>query len=83
MSTDLNPSCVCDTHHVSPVDQLFQRVIDWPGMEVVEPPPFGSPESTDVIRVEAPRHNWPVYLVHLPEDFKPNSWNSVPPNTQR
>lgn len=81
MSTTLSHSCVCDTHHVSPVEQLFQRSTNWSALEAVEAPPIGTPGPGEVLRVDAPRHNWPVYLVNVPEDWKPDSWRSVPPNT--
>ena len=93
-TTFTNPTSVSSSQSVSengfvspkgqtPVDQLEQRAANWPALEVTEPPPFGQPAPENVLRVEPKRHNWPVYLVHVPEDFEPNSWRSVPPNTQR
>ena len=81
MSTNLSHSCVCDTLHVCPVDQLEQRAANWEALEPVEPPPIGTPKPDQVLRVDAPRHVWPVYLVKVPEDWEPTSWRSVPPNT--
>ncbi|QDU14869.1 hypothetical protein CA11_26810 [Gimesia maris] len=81
MSTTLSHNGVCDTLYVSPVDQLFQRSTNWSALEPVTAPPFGNPVPDDMLRIEAPRHNWPVYLVNVPEDWKPQSWRSVPPNT--
>ncbi|WP_145109847.1 hypothetical protein [Gimesia panareensis] len=82
MDTQLShTSCVCDTLNDSPVDQLFQRSTNWSALEPVQPPPFGTPNPDEVLRVESSRHNWPVYLVNVPEDWKPESWRSVPPNT--
>lgn len=82
MSTILShTTCVCDTLNNSPVDQLFQRSTNWPALEPVQPPPFGTPDPEEVLRVDSPRHNWPVYLVNVPADWEPDSWRSVPPHT--
>ena len=79
MSTISNPSCVCDTH--SPVEALLQRSTDWEALEPVTPPPFGVPSPDDVLRLNDKRHNWPVFLVSVPDDWEPNCWRSIPPNT--
>lgn len=80
MSTISNTSCVCDTH--SPVEALLQRSTDFPALEPVTPPPFGNPTPDDVLRLNDKRHNWPVYLISVPDEWEPNCWRSVPPNTQ-
>ncbi|WP_417378334.1 hypothetical protein [Gimesia sp.] len=81
MSTILSHNSICDTLHDSPVDQLFQRSTNWSALEPVTAPPIGTPGPDEVLRIDAPRHNWPVYLVIVPEDWKPQSWRSVPPHT--
>ena len=76
----LNASCVCDT--LSPVETLFQRSTDWQALEAVAAPPFGNPSPDHVLRLEAKRHNWNVYLINVPHHWQPNCWRSTPPNTQ-
>lgn len=78
MSTYLNSTPVCDYRHV---DQLEQRAANWEALEPVEPPPIGTPNPDQVLRVDVPRHVWPVYLVNVPKDWEPQSWRSAPPNT--
>lgn len=78
MSTYLNSTPICDYRHF---DQLERRAANWEALEPVEPPPIGTPNPDQVLRVDAPRHVWPVYLVHVPKDWKPTSWRSAPPNT--
>lgn len=65
----------------TPVEQLEQRAANWPALEPVEPPPIGSPSPDQVLRIDTPRHDWPVYLVKVPADWEPQSWRSAPPNT--
>ena len=74
MSTTLNPSCVCDTHHVSPVDQLFQRSTDFLALD---------PEQQKQVEPTEAYHEWPIYLVDVPEDWEPNSPNALPPSAKR
>lgn len=81
MSTTLSHNSVCDTLHDSPVDQLFQRSTNWSALEPVTAPPIGTSGPDEVLRIDAPRHNWPVYLVIVPADWQPQSWRSVPPHT--
>ena len=65
----------------TPVDQLEQRASHWEALEPVEPPPIGTPNPDQVLKVDAPSHDWPVYLITVPKDWKPTSWRSAPPNT--
>lgn len=63
------------------VDQLEYKAANWEALEPVQSPTFGTPAPDEVLRVDAPRHDWPVYLVNVPEDWEPQSWRSVPPHT--
>lgn len=92
-TTFTNPACVCASQNVSgsgfespkgqptAVDQLAQKAANWAALEPVQPPPIGNPNPDEMLRVDAPRHDWPVYLVNVPEDWEPESWRSVPPHT--
>jgi hypothetical protein len=92
-TTFTNPACDCASENVSgsgfespkgqptAVDQLAHKAANWAALEPVQPPPIGNPNPDEVLRVDSPRHNWPVYLVIVPEDWEPESWRSVPPNT--
>lgn len=95
MSTYLNPTHVSGSQNVSEngfvspkgqptaVDQLEHKAANWEASEIVEPPPYGEPSSSDVLKVDSKRHTWPVYLVSVPEGWEPSSCRTVPPNTQR
>lgn len=92
-TTFTNPTCDCASENVSgsgfdspkgqptAVDQLARKAANWAALEPVQPPPIGNPNPDEMLRVDAPRHNWPVYLVNVPEDWEPESWRSVPPHT--
>ncbi|QDU16904.1 hypothetical protein CA11_47410 [Gimesia maris] len=92
-TTFTNPACVCASNNVSgsgfdspkghstAVDQLAHKAANWEALKPVEAPTIGNPAPDEVLRVDAPRHDWPVYLVSVPEDWQPDSWRSVPPHT--
>ncbi|KAA0132085.1 hypothetical protein FYZ48_28635 [Gimesia chilikensis] len=92
-TTFTNPACVCASENVSgsgfdspkgqqtAVDQLAQKAANWAALEPVQPPPIGNPNPDEMLRVDSPRHDWPVYLVNVPDDWEPESWRSVPPHT--
>ncbi|WP_417374905.1 hypothetical protein [Gimesia maris] len=67
--------------HSTVVDQLAHKAASWEALKPVEAPTIGTPAPDEVLRVDAPRHDWPVYLVNVPEDWQADSWRSVPPYT--
>lgn len=70
MST-ISHGCVCDTHHVSPVD-VFQRSTNW---EDLQPK-----QTADLMEIG---YDWPVYLIHVPADWVPTSPSVLPPSAKR
>ncbi|WP_417391981.1 hypothetical protein [Gimesia sp.] len=92
-TTFTNPACVCASSNVSgsgfnspkghstAVDQLAHKAANWEALKPVEAPTIGTPAPDEVLRVDAPRHDWPVYLVNVPEDWQADCWRSVPPHT--
>ena len=92
-TTFTNPACVCASNNVSgsgfnspkghstAVDQLAHKAANWQALKPVEAPTIGTPAPDEVLRVDAPRHDWPVYLVNVPEDWQADCWRSVPPHT--
>lgn len=63
------------------VDQLAHKAANWEALKPVEAPTIGNPAPDEILRVDAPRHDWPVYLVNVPEDWQADCWRSVPPHT--
>lgn len=82
MSTTQNPSCVCDTNHVSPVDHLFQRSTTFQAPDVAESATIGPGFSDEVLKLRRTSHLWPVYLVNIPAGFDSKSWRTAPPHTK-
>ena len=82
MSTLSNPSCVSGSP-LNPVEQLLRRSAEMPELEPAAPVNIGQQSESDVLRVDSKRHTWPVFLTTVPADWEPDSWRTIPPNTQR
>ncbi|QDU50275.1 hypothetical protein [Gimesia panareensis] len=78
MSTQLSPSCVCNSHHVPTVEQLYQQATNWPALETSQPVVSGI-RSEDPLTDSEQMPEYSVYLVNVPASFEPITWKTIPP----